>query len=236
MSDLIQELQTLGLEWTVATRDDLSDRVLAEIGEVVPRTRNAPRLRRWLVALAAALAAIGISAAVSAPVRAAIVHVFRFGGVEVRPGPGPAPATSPSLPGEHRTTLQAASAEAGFTVRAPSALGPPDRITVSDAHVVSLYYQAGGRPIRIDEFAQDLSMMFEKYTATGTATHVTVGGRDGYWFDDPTITLYLGPDGADPGSARRTDGTLLWVDGGVTYRMDGLRPLSAALAVASSIS
>ena len=235
MRDLTDELTTLGREWEIEPRADLADRVLAEIARPVARTPRARKWRRWLLAAAAFLAAIGVSAAVSAPVRAAIVHVFRFGGVEVRPGPGPTPAPSPSLPGPHPTTLAAASQQAGFTVRAPEALGTPDVITVTDGRVVSLQYHQPGGTVQLDEFTDDIGVMFEKYTATGLAKPVKVNGRAGYWFDNPTVTIYLGPDGAVAESARQTNGTLLWVDGGVTYRLDGVRPLDAALAVAATM-
>jgi hypothetical protein len=235
MSDLTEDLLSLGREWPVETRDDLADRVLAEIARPVPRTRKGFQWRRWLIAVGAVLAAIAISAAVSAPVRAAIAHVFRIGGIEVHSGAGPAPAASPSLPGQHPTSLAAASDQAGFTVRAPQALGAPDQVTVSTAGVVSLRYRTPGGPVQIDEFAEDISPMFEKYTAMGAAQKVRVNRHDGYWFNDPTVTIYLGPDGADPSTARQTNGTLIWVADGVTYRLDGIRPLSAALEVAATM-
>ena len=36
-------------------------------------------------------------------------------------------------------------------------------------------------------------------------------------------------------SARLTDGTLIWTEGIITYRLDGVRPLTAALALASGM-
>jgi hypothetical protein len=170
-------------------------------------------------------------------VRAAVVRIFTFGGVEVHRGAGPTPAASPSLPGQHPTSLTAASAQAGFRVRVPAALGTPDQITISDANVVSLRYQRPTGPVQIDEFAGDSRMVFEKFTAMGSAQRVSVNGTDAYWFDDPTVSIYLGPDGvADPGTARALDGSLLWISDGVTFRLDGIRPSAAAVAVASSMS
>ena len=235
MSDITEDLLTLGREFAVQVPDDLAERVLAEIAGPDPRAARRLRWRRWLVGILAALAALGISAAVSAPVRAAIVHVFRFGGVEVHQGARPSPAASPSLPGQHPTSLQAASAQAGFTVRVPAALGPPDQITVSDANVVSLFYQRPSGRVQIDEFAGNSEPMFEKYTAMGSAERVTVNGHDAYWFDDPATSIFIGPDGADQGSARALEGSLLWIDDGITFRLDGIRPQTAAIAVANSM-
>jgi hypothetical protein len=234
MSDLTEDLLTLGREWSVETPDDLAERVLAEITGRDPR---AARRRRWVAAILAALAALGIAAAVSSPVRAAVVRVFTFGGVEVHRGAGPTPAASPSLPGQHPTTLAAASAQAGFRVRVPAALGTPDQITISDANVVSLRYQRPTGPVQIDEFAGDSRMMFEKFIAMGSAQRVLVNGTDAYWFDDPTVSIYVGPDGAaDPDTTRALDGSLLWISDGVTFRLDGIRPSATAIAVASSMS
>jgi hypothetical protein len=190
-----------------------------------------------VAALAALLAAIGVSAAISAPVRAAIVHVFRFGGVEVRQERGPAPASSPTLPGEHPSDLAAAGREVGFTVRAPAALGAPDSVTVADGRVVSLHYARPDGPARIDEFAGNLGVMWEKFAAGGTAQRVNANGHEALWFEGPITLVYVGPDGAAlPASARSTNGTLTWTDGPLTFRLDGIRPLDAALAVARGMS
>lgn len=232
MSDLTQQLVDLGRELTVPVRNDLAERVLARLDQPAPRSR---RWRRLVLALVAMLAALAVSAAVSAPVRAAIVHVFRFGGVEVRPGPGPTPATSPTLPGQHTTDLAAAGQEAGFTVRVPAALGLPESITVGGNRVVSLHYTARGNPVQVDEFAGGLGVMWEKFIGSGLAKQVSFDGHSALWFDDPTLTMYVGPNGPDPGSARAMNGTLVWTDGGITYRLDGVRPMTAAIEVAKSM-
>jgi hypothetical protein len=229
MTDLRDELRELGRGITIEPRDDLADLVLASIN--APR-RRPHAWRRWLAALAALLAAVGVSAALSAPVRATIVHVFSFGGTEVRNAPGPPPASSPALPGTHAADLTAAQREVGFAVRVPRALGSP-AITVSDGRVVSLLYALPSGPVQIDEFAGNLGPMWDKYVAGGVAQRVDVDGHEGAWFDKPTTLVYVLPDGNEyPGSARRTNGTLIWTASGVTYRLDGVRPLDAALAVA----
>ncbi|GIH17697.1 hypothetical protein [Rugosimonospora africana] len=234
MTELPDELRALGRGMTVRPRDDLADRVLADIA--APATRTA-RWRRWVAAVAVVLAAVGVSAAVSAPVRAAIVHVFRFGGVEVREAPGPAPASSPALPGEHPTDLADAGREVGFRVRVPGALGTPDAVTVADGRVVSLRYQRPDGPVRVDEFAGNLGVLWEKYASADIARRVSVGGHDGLWFDGQVTLVYVGPDGRQfPGSVRETGATLIWLDGGLTFRLDGLRTLDAALAVAATMS
>jgi hypothetical protein len=238
MTELPDELRALGRAMTARPRDDLADRVLADIA--APPARTA-RWRRWVAALAVLLAAVGVSAAVSAPVRAAIVHVFRFGGVEVRQEPGPAPVSSPALPGEHGTDLARAGREVGFRVRVPSGLGAPDAVTVADGRVVSLSYARPGGTVRIDEFAGNLGVLWDKYASADIARPVRVGGHggsglDGLWFDGRVTLVYVGADGREfPGSVRQTDGTLIWRDGGLTFRIDGVRPMDAALALAATM-
>ena len=233
MTDLRDEMRELGRGITVEARDDLADLVLAAVGVPRPHTH---KWRRWVAALAALLAAVGVSAAISAPVRATIIHVFSFGGTEVRNAPGPAPASSPALPGTHPADLAAAEREVGFAVRVPPALGSPVAITVSDGRVVSLRYAQPSGPVQIDEFAGNLGPLWDKYVAGGVAQRVDVNGHDGVWFDKPTTLVYVWPDGSeDSASARRTNGTLIWTDGNISYRLDGVRPLNAALAVARAM-
>jgi hypothetical protein len=233
MTDLRDELREVGRGITVEARDDMADLVVAAIR--VPRRRT-HKWRRWVAALAALLAAVGVSAALSAPVRGAITHVFGFGGTEVRREPGPPPASNPVLPGTHAADLAAAEREVGFAVRVPRALGEPASITVSDRRVVSLHYALSSGPVQIDEFPGNLGVLWEKYIAGGVAQRTDVNGHDAVWFDKPTTLVYVLPDGSDDsGSARQTDGTLIWTDGAITYRLDGVRPLAAALAVASGM-
>ncbi|HEU0238210.1 MAG TPA: hypothetical protein VFR11_02870 [Micromonosporaceae bacterium] len=233
MTDVRDELRELGRGIAVTARDDLSDLVLARISAPGRRTH---KWRRWLAALGALLAAVGVSAAVSAPVRATIAQVFRFGGTEVHSGVGPTPVASPSLPGASRTDLAAAGRDVGFVVRTPAALGPPDSVTVVGHRVVELRFSRPSGPVQLDEFVSDSDIMFDKYTMSGLAQRVDLNGRDAFWFELPTTLVYVLPDGvAAPESARLTNGTLLWMVDGVTYRLDGVRPLAAALAVASSI-
>jgi hypothetical protein len=229
--ELTARLRALGQGLSVRVPDDLADRVLAGISQAP--AKRLVRWRRWVSALAAILVAVGVTAAVSAPVRAAIVQLFGFGGVEVHMGPGPSPAPSPLLPGEHRTDIEAAQREVGFRVLMPSALGAPEWVTVADGRVVSLFYQAGA--VRIDEFAGDLGIMWDKYVQIA-AQRTAVDGREALWFDEPMTLVYVDAKGVQRSeSARLTSSTLVWTDGELTFRLDGVRPLDAALAVARSM-
>lgn len=232
MTELPDELRALGRGLTAQARPDLADRVLERIAQAPP-TR---RWRRWLAGLLAVVAAFALTAALAAPVRAAIVHAFRFGGVEVRQETGPSPNASPTLPGEHATDLAGASAEVGFPIRVPAALGPPDSVTVAERRVVSVRWQRPTGPVQLDVFAGNLGVYWEKYVAGGVGQPVTVNGYSGLWFEEPVTIVYVDAhDNELPGSARQSDGTLLWYDGTQTYRLDGIRPRAAALAVAATL-
>ncbi len=235
---LAGELRLLGAEVAAAAtpRADLADRVLARIAEpAASRRARPPGWLRVAAVLAGLLVAVGLAAAVSPQVRAAIKAVFGVAGVEVRPGAGPTPAPSPVLPGEHRTDLPGAGREAGFTVRVPAGLGPPDEVTVADRRVVSLVYRRAG--IRLEEFVGTLDLNYEKYLGAGMAEQVAVGGRPGLWFAEPVTLVYVDRDGvAHPESARRTAGhTLTWTDGDVTLRLEGVRDRAAAVALARTV-
>lgn len=232
--DLPDQLRALGRAVPVRVPDDLADRVLTEIAAVPVRRTRA--LRRWATAVASLVIAAAVPVVVSAPVRAAFINVFGFGGVQVRTAPGPAPAATPTIPDEHLVEIDEAQREVGFRIRIPSVLGEPDSVTVADGRVVSLHYTRTDGPVRIDQFPGDLGVMWEKY-AVGPAQRTEVGGREALWFDDPVTLVYVDERGIErTESARRTAGTLVWMDGGLTFRLDGVRPLQAAVAVAGSMT
>jgi hypothetical protein len=234
LSELPQRLRALGRAVSARLPDDLADRVLADLAAVPPK-RGVP-WRRWIAAFASLIVALGVSLAISAPVRAAFLSVLGFGAVQVREEPGPAPAATPVLPGEHRADIETAQREVGFRVRVPAALGPPDSVTVADGRVVSLHYLRGSSPIRIDEFAGDLGPMWSKF-AQSVADGTTVNGHAALWFDGPVTLVYVDATGVErTESARQTDRTLVWVDGGLMFRLDGIGTLDAALAVARSMT
>jgi hypothetical protein len=231
---LPEELRALGRGLSVRVPEDLADRVLADIG--VAPVKRAAAWRRWGAGLAALVVAAGVSVGVSAPVRAALAEVFGFGGVEVRRAPGPALASTPSLPGAHRADIDSAEREVGFRVRVPPVLGEPESVTVADGRVVSLHYTRPTGPVRIDQFAGDLGTMWTKY-AQGPAQLTTVGGLEALWFNEPATLVYIDASGSErEESSRLTNGSLVWMDDGLTFRLDGIRPLDAAVSVARSMS
>jgi hypothetical protein len=229
---LAEELRELGRTLPAPLPADLAGRVMAGIAGLPPHRR---RWRRRIAGLLALLLAAVATVALATPVRAAVGRVLGFGGVRVHEQAGPSPRPGATLPGEHATDLAGAARVVGFPVRVPSALGAPDRVTVADGRVVSLYWSRPGGPVRLDEFAGDLGPYWEKYTALGAARAVTLNGHEALWFAEPVTLVYVAADGTElTDTARETTATLLWRDSPVTLRLDGVRALDEALAVAAT--
>jgi hypothetical protein len=89
----------------------------------------------------------------------------------------------------------------------------------------------------VSQYSGTATPYFEKLIASGASmTRVTVAGRwPGLYFASPHEILVRGPDGVVHADRPRLAApTLLWVQGDVTYRMEGNVDLERALAVAST--
>lgn len=230
---------------TAAVRRQLAERTTP----ARPRWRapvRRPRRRAVLTALALLAALAGIVVATPQG-RAAISHVFRFDGVEVRqvqsPSPGQGrshPATgSASLPGEQRMSLDQARRLVSFPILVPAALGPPGQVLVSDdGRVVSLVYpRARYGLVRMDEFAGQVDQIyFEKIVYLGNVTQVKVNGGQALWIKGPHELVYLRPDGTTAEAPPRltTGNTLLWGTARSALRLEGSFGEKTAIAIARS--
>ena len=242
------ELRAVGRELAVPPASDLTAAVRQRLeGRAVRHSRvpalgagalhRRPRRRAALVVVAALLAAL-----IATPQgRAAITHVLRFAGVELRqePGPMPSPRSSASLPGERPMSLEQAQRQVSFPILAPAALGRPGAIVVSDGgRVVSLIYRRTPYgQLRIDEFAGHLDrVLIEKFVQFNAVTEVEVNGTKGLWIKGPHELLYVTPGGTRAiASARLTTGnTLIWGTRQTALRLEGNLGQAAALAIADS--
>ena len=250
------ELRAAGRDLEVPPARDLTAAVRQRLEGRAVRRRHASGLRarawrrrpgwRAVVAVVGVLLAVVIATPQG---RAAIAHVFRFAGVEVREEPGPvrppASVLSPrgslpgSLPGERPMSLQKARHQVSFPILVPAALGPPTEVVVSDGgRVVSLIYrQTRYGLVRMDEFAGHVDQIyFEKLVYAGDVTQVEVNGTKGLWIKGPHELVYVTRDGATVAdSARLTTGnTLIWSTRQVALRLEGNLGPAAALAIADS--
>jgi hypothetical protein len=240
------ELRAVGRELEVPPAGDLTAAVRQRLEGRAPGRRNKPALGirhsglGWRAALVA-LAALLVVMVATPQGRAAIAHVFRFAGVELRQEPGPArhPGSRASLPGQRGMSLERARRQVSFPILVPAALGRPGEVVVSDrGRVVSLIYpRTRYGLVRIDEFAGHLDqLVFEKFVHPGDVTEVQVNGARGLWVKGPQELVYITRDGTPAAaSARLTTGnTLIWGTRQVAVRLEGNLTRTAALAIADS--
>jgi hypothetical protein len=257
------ELRAVGRELEVPPAGDLTAAVRQRLeGQAVrrlmPRRRSAAPLRRlrWRAALAAlaVLAAFALVVIATPQGRAAISHVFRFGGVELRQGPthpaassaatsgaatSGASASGASLPGEQRMSLAQARRQVTFPILVPAALGPPNQVVVSDrGRVVTLVYlRTPYGQVRMDEFAGQVDQIyFEKIVYLGNVSQARVNGRKALWIKGPQELVYIKRDGTPAAAPPRltTGNTLLWGTGQAALRLEGDFGETAALTIARS--
>ena len=240
------ELRAVGRSLEVPPVGDLTVAVRQQLEGRAPGRRYKPALGirhsrlGWRAALVA-LAALLVVMVATPQGRAAIAHVFRFAGVELRQEPGPArhPGSRASLPGQRGMSLERARRQVSFPILVPAALGRPGEVVVSDrGRVVSLIYpRTPYGLVRIDEFAGHLDqLVFEKFVHSGDVTEVRVNGARGLWVKGPQELVYITRDGIPAAaSARLTTGnTLIWGTRQVAVRLEGNLTRTAALAIADS--
>jgi hypothetical protein len=241
------ELRAVGRELEVPPARDFTAAVRQRLeGQAVRRRLPAGgtgALRRrlvWHAALAVVVACLAVLIATPQG-RAAIIHVFRFAGVELRQEPGPArsPGNSASLPGERPMSLEKARHQVSFPILVPAALGQPGEVVVSDGGRVAslIYFRTPYGQARMDEFAGQLDpVYFQKIVNFGDVTEVEVNGTKGLWIKGPHVLVYITRDGTSAAaSARLTTGnTLIWGTRQVALRLEGNLGKTAALAIANS--
>lgn len=229
---LDRELRALGRSLGTAIDDDapapaavataVLDRLRTSPEPVPARgwARPRPAVRRRLAVVAVAvLVALGLTP----PVRAAVGEWLGIGAVAVRPGPSQ-PSASPPPEATAGLSLDTAAELTGLTPVVPPVLGSPDGVEVSaDRRVLSLTWGAGAQTIRLDQVTDPLSPVYLKTAQLGTtARTLTVDGHDAWWFGTPHSLVLLTPDGSERTESARVAGpTLVWVDDGVTFRLEG---------------
>jgi hypothetical protein len=178
------------------------------------------------------------------------VQIFR---VPEQPTPAPSVQREP-FSGTRVSSLADASKQAGFTVRAPSELGEPDAIFVETAPTrVTLVYRSPGAGERagiplsqvadvsaiVVEFRGTLDQnVMGKAIGPGTTLEpVTLSGGSGFWLAGaPHQFFYRDPSGTFvPETLRLAGNTLLWEQGGITYRLEAQVSKDRALGIAASL-
>ncbi|HEX7312129.1 MAG TPA: hypothetical protein VF232_13220 [Gaiellaceae bacterium] len=198
--------------------------------------RAAPRRRRTrlVVAMACALALVGVAASPAA--LSALRHLFDVDEVtELGPlAPGvAAPFAGRSIP------VDMLQASAPFRVRTISALGTPEDARVRDditGGMVTLVYGGG---LQLTQWrTSDVSARIAVVPVQGSAEDVTIGDLPALWIGGTsrgTFTL-IGADGAvHRESFDVGNGVLLWKDAGMTFLLQGAGSQADALRLASQV-
>jgi hypothetical protein len=133
--------------------------------------------------------------------------------------------------------LDQARAAVTFPIEIPAAVGEPDVVTVSaDGRLVSMQWpDAPSGTVRLDQIDGVLSPYFvKKYYQDVVFT--TVNGAEALWLPEPHPIMVLNPDGSERAeSARQSGPSLVWQDGNVTLRLEGVDEQAAAVAIAQSL-
>jgi hypothetical protein len=210
---------------------------------------------RAFAPIAATLAVILVAAFLLTPdlaARAAEVlglpgaQIFR---ISTTPTPMPTTGAYVSFPGQRATSVAEATRLAGFAVREPAALGAADEIYVELAPVrVTLVYRTRqGMPVTalpgisalIVEFKGSLDApILGKAIGPGTTLEAVPlsSGNAAYWLSgQPHQFFYRDSTGnIQPDTLRLAGNTLLWDDGGITYRLEAQVTREEAVRIASS--
>jgi hypothetical protein len=236
MTDLDRALLDLGAHLEVPEASDVTAAVLARLDEPEPRQHS--RLLKVAAAVVAVIIALGVLITVSPPVRAAVVHLLRFAGIELSSeSHGPLPPSPAPLPDQRVADLPAAQRVSRFPIAVPADLGQPEQVLLVDGtppRLVSLLYRGG--TVRLDEFDGVADLAMFKKVGRGQFDYVPVGGDYGIWVPAPHELYYVDRDGVfHTESARLSAKTLIWQHGAVTLRLEGDFTQEQAIAIANSV-
>lgn len=219
-----------------AMRADLD---LAPVQATARRRRHPAR---WSVLVAAAVV---IAAVLAVPATRTVV-TDRIGSdatEAVRPAPSvhpdPTLTTGSSPPAISTLDLLAARAAVEIPIRVPDGIGGQPRITVdrrAPGGLVALEYPR----FTVVEVAAPAGAAAGEVAGLGPASHVNpvaVRGQPGLWITGTHQEIaYLDRNGTlRRGPTRTTGHVLMWVEGGVTYRVEGFTAQSEATRVANAL-
>jgi hypothetical protein len=208
------------------------------------------RRTRALLVAAAVLVIMAMSIVAIAPARHAVADWLGIGAVEIRHSDRPLPATTGRhpVPGATGATpdpraaarLAAARQAVSFAIVTPSidsagALAAVELDRRVPGGLVALSYPR----FTVVEIATDPIQpppLYKLLAANAKRQPVTVNGEPGLWIPQVHEIGYSDrKTGFARDTVRRSGPVLLWQHAGVTYRIEGLRSLSAAQAVAASL-
>jgi hypothetical protein len=240
------ELRELGRELVFPPVPDVAARVAERLrAEPGPLRRRLFPRRRLVLALAAVAVALAAAFAVP-PVRAALLDLIGIGGVTIERVdelPPVTPAADLGLGPE--VSLAEARRGIDFAIKAPDpgAWGEPDAVylstTVPGGRVSLLYGSERRVRLLVTEFRGETApdLMKKAITDRTSVEFVTVRGAPGYWLSGaPHAVIFRDANGEiREDEYRLARNVLLWVEGGVTYRLEGELDRATAFEIAESL-
>ena len=222
----------------------LAARVGAAISEA-PRAESRPR-RLIPILAAAAVLALAVTLLASPAAREAVADWLGIGGIRVTtedPGESSTPIGNDLGLGDP-VTLAEARGSAGFELRFPAELGPPDETYLATADGFSQVNGVYGPPLGLPAVVpgSDEKLLLTQFLGEPDGAYfkklievdpgidqVMVDGLPGLWLGSQHEITYRGPDGTlHKDTSRLAERTLLWERDGVTYRLEsGLSKVDA---------
>jgi hypothetical protein len=140
------------------------------------------------------------------------------------------------------TTLTQARAQAGFPVLLPAYppdLGPPQHVFLQDLNgpMVALVWVDGAQPSRVRLALFEMSNGLYVYkSGAQVVAQTTVHGQQALWTQGPYVVQVL-VNGQVVDDTRRlvTGHVLIWVENGITYRLETDGTLDEAVRIAESL-
>ncbi len=192
-----------------------------------------PRRRVWLIPALAVLAAVGALLAIP-QTRAAILDLFRVGGVEIR-----RVETQPQAPVQsqqlgRRVTLADARDAVDFPLLVPAAGFATYLDDTISGGMVNLRWNGY---VLSQWRGEQVPYARKQVGPNSQVTSMVVRGAIGLWITGARHEiLFSDARGEVIARSRRLAGdVLIWEQGGITYRLEGPRSLDEALAVARNL-
>lgn len=232
MNELEQQLRLLPV--AVPEAPDLAPAVLV-------RLEGRPFPWRRVAVVALAVLAVAIAAAFAVPqARTTILRWFHLGGATIERVETLPPAGERTLGDLGRPLSREAAEHAiGFRLRLPAFKGDaPKRVYVVDDALATVVIRAYGTSALLSEFRSFGTETLHKLASDKTVIEpVQINGREGLWLQGGPHTLrwYDVNAGFRERMVLIRGNVLLWLDDGLTLRLEGRLTKAHALAIARMV-
>lgn len=202
---------------------------------------QSPANYSWMLRIAAALLLVGfiLASLLAIPsVRAAIIEIFKVGGVEIWVGETtsvPNATLSRLLDLAGKTTLEKAQAQVNFPLLVPPEMGLPDDVFVQDwdgQMVIMVWHDDTQVEMALYQFDEGIGI----YKEADKAIFTEVKGDFAIWIEKPHILWFRENNIIRQQEIYFIEGrVLVWDENGITYRLESALSMEQAIQVAESL-